>query len=223
MKNIVAVIPIRKGSVRVPNKNFKEFYNGKNLLELKIETLLKVNGIDDIVVNTDSDDAILIAKKYGISFYKREEYYASSICSQSDFFKNLAETTNSKYVLHTPVTSPIVTIETYQHIINMSNENNYDSYNTVADVKDFLWLDGKSINYDIDSGSVPNSQDLPNIVKLTFGINLTLRNTMISRSNVVGYNPYFHKVSGFETLDIDTPLDFEFSKFIYNHVNDQYK
>ena len=223
MSNIIAVIPIRKGSVRVPNKNFKEFYNGKNLLELKIETLLKLKGIDDIIVNTDSDDAILIAKKYGISFYKREEYYASSICSQSDFFRNLAETTNSKYVLHTPVTSPIVSIETYQHIINMSKENSHDSYNTVADVKDFLWLDGKSINYDIDSGVVPNSQDLPNIVKLTFGINLTLRDTMISRSNVVGYNPYFYKVNGFEILDIDTPLDFEFSKFIYSTINNQSK
>ncbi len=216
MKNITAVIPIRKGSVRVPNKNFKEFCNGKNLLELKIETLLKVNSIDDIVVNTDSDDAISIAEKYGISFYKRKDYYASSICSQSDFFRNLAESTNSRYILHTPVTSPIVSIETYNHIINMSKENNYDSYNTVADVKDFLWLNNESINYDINSGSVPNSQDLPNIVKLTFGINLTLRDTMISRSNVVGYNPYFYKVIGFETLDIDTPLDFEFSKFIYS-------
>ena len=38
-KKITAVIPIRKGSQRVPDKNFKEFFEGKNLLELKIEPL----------------------------------------------------------------------------------------------------------------------------------------------------------------------------------------
>lgn len=41
MKKIVAVIPVRKGSQRVPNKNFKLFYDNKNLLERKIEMLQK--------------------------------------------------------------------------------------------------------------------------------------------------------------------------------------
>jgi CMP-N-acetylneuraminic acid synthetase len=70
-KKITAVIPIRKGSQRVPNKNFKEFYKGKNLLELKIENLLQIQLIDEIVVNTDSEDAIQIAKKYGVSYFER--------------------------------------------------------------------------------------------------------------------------------------------------------
>ena len=60
-KKITAIIPIRKGPQRVPNKNFKEFWGGKNLLELKIESLKQMKLLDDIVVNTDSDDAIDIA------------------------------------------------------------------------------------------------------------------------------------------------------------------
>lgn len=220
MKNITAVIPIRKGSVRIPNKNFKEFYNGKNLLELKIETLLSVSGLMNIVVNTDSDDAISIANKYGVGYYRREDYYASSKCSQSEFFKNLGETTLGDYVLHSPVTSPLVTIETYDSMIQLINEK-YDSYNTVSDVKDFLWLGGKSLNYDINSGNVPNSQDLPDIVKLTFGVNIIRRDIMIQRSNVVGYNPYFYRVAGDETVDIDNAIDFEFAQFL--HQKRQYK
>ena len=62
-KKITAVIPIRKGSQRVPNKNFKEFWNGKNLLELKIEMLKSIHLIDEIVVNTDSELAIQTAKE----------------------------------------------------------------------------------------------------------------------------------------------------------------
>ena len=44
-----AVIPIRKGSTRVTNKNLRVFGN-TNLLELKIETLKKVAELNEIVV-----------------------------------------------------------------------------------------------------------------------------------------------------------------------------
>ena len=76
MKKIIAVVPVRKGSERVKNKNFKKFSN-KNLLIYKILTLKKVKNLDDIIINTDSDKAISIAKKLGVSFFRREDYFAS--------------------------------------------------------------------------------------------------------------------------------------------------
>ena len=36
---IVAIIPIRKNSQRIKNKNFRKFFNNKSLLEIKIEQL----------------------------------------------------------------------------------------------------------------------------------------------------------------------------------------
>jgi len=69
-KNLVAVVTIRKGSQRVKNKNFRQFA-GKNLLKHKIEVLKKVKKLDDIIINTDSDEAIETAKEHGISFEKR--------------------------------------------------------------------------------------------------------------------------------------------------------
>ena len=38
---IVAIIPIRKNSQRIKNKNFKKFFKNKSLLEIKIEQLKK--------------------------------------------------------------------------------------------------------------------------------------------------------------------------------------
>ena len=71
MKKIVAVVPIRKGSQRVKNKNFKSFC-GKNLLIHKIIALKKVKNIDEIIINTDSEKAISIAKK--CSMLKRKDF-----------------------------------------------------------------------------------------------------------------------------------------------------
>ena len=62
---LTALIPVRKGSERVINKNIKPF-GDSSLLELKICTLKKINYIDDIVVNSDCDTMLGIAKDMGV-------------------------------------------------------------------------------------------------------------------------------------------------------------
>ena len=51
---IAAVVAVRKGSQRIPNKNIKPF--GKsNLLDMKLDLLKSVRNIDEIIVNSDCD------------------------------------------------------------------------------------------------------------------------------------------------------------------------
>jgi len=217
MKTITAVIPIRAGSQRVPNKNFKPFYKNKSLLELKIESLLNIRILDDIIVNTDSQLGIDIANVYGVNSHKREPYYASSECKGSEFFEHLAKTTESDIILYTPCTSPFISLQTYYNIINQYSISNHDSINTVAIVKEFLWLNKKPINYKVSLA--PNSQDLPDIQKLTFGCNIIAKDRMLSEKNIVGTNPSFYTVDEIEAIDIDTPLDFEIAQYIYKRQN----
>ena len=54
---LTAVIPVRKGSQRVKNKNLKPFADS-TLLDIKIETLKKVIGLDEIVVSSDSQEML---------------------------------------------------------------------------------------------------------------------------------------------------------------------
>lgn len=221
MRKITAVIPVREGSKRVPNKNFKEFYNNKSLLEIKIEFLKEINIINDIVVNTDSNIAIDIAKNLGVNYFRRDDYYASSECSQSEFFSNLAETTDSDIILHSPCTSPMIKKQTIIDAINMFNNSENDSCNSVGLVKEYLWKDGLPLNYNIEEGEVPNSQDLPDIKKLTFGFNIINKETMLQRKNIVGNNPIFFNIDEIEQVDIDTNIDFEFAKFLYKKTQNE--
>ena len=84
---LTAVIPVRKGSQRVKNKNLKPFA-GSTLLDIKIETLKKVIGLDEIVVSSDSDEMLDIARKHNVTAHKREDYYASSEVNNSDLHKH---------------------------------------------------------------------------------------------------------------------------------------
>ena len=85
---------------------------------------------------------------------------------------------------------------------------------TVSKVKEYLWLDNKPLNYDLDN--VPNSQNLPNIYNLTFGISIISKENMLKYKNVVGKNPLFYVMDELESVDIDNSLDFDFAEFLYN-------
>jgi CMP-N-acetylneuraminic acid synthetase len=217
LKNITAVIPVRKDSQRVINKNLRLF-NKKNLLIYKIEKLKQIKCIDQIIVNTDSEEAIKIAKDLSVGFWRREDFYASSICTNSEFWSHIADTTDSEYIMFTNCTSPLVKIETYNNIFEKFEaiKNNNDSLNTVTEEKNFLYLDNKAINF--NPKKAPNSQDLPNIVKLNFAVNILSKKLMLTKKSVIGDNPYFFKLDQMEGFDIDTFFDFEFAEYLHKKI-----
>ena len=220
MNKLVAVVPIRKGSQRVKHKNFKPF-GGKNLLIHKIEILKKLDFIDEIIVNTDSDKAISIAKKLGVKYFKRDAYFASSQCVNSEFWKNVADNTKSEFIMFTNCTSPLIKLSTYKDIISLSKKfiekNKFDSINTVTEIKEFLFKDNKPINFKLNKA--PNSQNLPNIVKLNFAINILKTKQMSSGKSLIGKMPYLHKLNEVEGLDINTEYEFLFAEFLYKQYN----
>ncbi len=211
MKKLTAVIPVRQGSQRVKNKNFRSFA-GKSLLEHKIE-VVKQLPVDDIIINTDSENAIEIAQQYGINYFRREPYYASSECTNSEYHEYLAKVTEAENILIAQVTAPLIKLETFMEGIDLYFNSNSNSLMSVKDVKEFIWYKDKPVNYSLDYA--PNSQDLPDYFAPTFGLIVVNREAMLKSRNFICDNPYFYKVSQTESIDIDTKLDFEFAEFLF--------
>jgi CMP-N,N'-diacetyllegionaminic acid synthase len=220
MNKLVAVVPVRKGSQRVKHKNFRAF-GGKNLLIHKIEKLKKLKFLDEIIVNTDSDRAISIAKKLGVKYFRRNDYYASSHCMNSEFWKNVADNTNSEYIMFTNCTSPLIKLNTYKEIISLFKKNlikkKFDSFNTVTVIKEFLFKNNKPMNFELKK--TPNSQDLPEIVKLNFAINILKTKKMSSMKSLIGNKPYLYKLDEIEGLDINSEQEFLYANFLIKKNN----
>jgi CMP-N-acetylneuraminic acid synthetase len=208
---ITAVVAVRKGSQRVPNKNIKPF-GDSNLLEMKLKLLSEVDGIDEIIVNSDCDKMLDIGKQYGAKTHKRDEYFASSKATNSEFHRNIAETTDTDVIFLAPVCAPFVTIESHQDAIDYYC-GGFDSVTSVTEVKSHLWLDGEPLNYDLSK--VPNSQDLPDVVKLTYGISIIDKEVMYHKGGLVGNTPGFIKLSEKESMDIDTEFEWQIAEIIY--------
>ena len=216
-KKVSALIAVRSGSVRVKNKNIRTF-NDSTLLELKIKQLQSVKEINDVVVNSNSDEMLSIAKNLGAKTVKRDDYYASNTISMSSVFEHMAKNMDCENILYANCTNPLVSTNSYSDAIRifLNNTSAYDSLVSCHDIKEFLYLDGKALNY--DPMNQPRSQDLPDVVALNFAISIISKSDMIKNKNIIGINPYFYKLNEVESLDIDTPLDFFIAEKLYQHI-----
>lgn len=209
----VAVVAVRAGSQRVPNKNIRPF-GDTTLLDLKLTVLKKTSGLNDIIVNTDSDEMIEIAREHGVSYVRRDPYFASNEATNSEFHRHIAEVTNADNIFLAPVCSPFISAERHSQIIKIFHESKCDSITSTTPIIGHLWKDGSPINY--ERFNVPNSQDLPYIEMLNYGISLITRDSMLEVSGLVGLDPEFVNLSFVENIDINEMEEFRFAESLYS-------
>ena len=212
---ITAIIPVRKGSTRCKNKNIRSFGN-TSLLKLKIETLKKVKGIHEIIVSSNCDKMLGIAKNMGVTSFKREDKFCTNE-NPGNFFCNLANTVKTKYMMHTPVTSPFINSEMYNKMIEIwiGVKDKHDSFNSTSSIKEFIWFDNNSVNY--DRLNPPPSQDLPDYRYINFGCNIISVDNVKKYNNIIGNNPYLHNINSVSGMDIDESYEFLISELLYKN------
>lgn len=81
--------------------------------------------------------------------------------------------------MYAPCTSPFIKPEIISQCIKayLNKTDDCDCIATVSSIKEFMWLDGKPVNY--NPLNAPNSQNLPNIVALNFEATVTSREDLI--------------------------------------------
>ncbi len=215
--SIKALVAVRSGSQRVENKNIRPFA-GSSLLEVKLRQLKSIKNLDGVIVNSNDDKMLKMARELGCEIVKRDEIFASNSVSMSDVYKNMAENFNGDIIVYANVTNPLLKDGTLYEAIELYKKNidKFDSLNSAHAIKEFLFKDNLPINYDLRHQ--PRSQDLPDIYALNFAINIISKENMIECKNVVGYHPYIYAIDEVEATDIDNQIDFDFAEFMYSRI-----
>ena len=221
------VLPIRKGSQRVKNKNIRPFSkDGKSLTELKIIELLKIKNADEIVVTSNYDEAIeqieAIAKNDPrVKIDKRPEHLCSSTTIVRELIEYMPTITKGEHILWLHVTSPFVKAEDYEKAIDKYFEvlrDGYDSIMSVTEIRNFLWSDKgkKIINIEESDNPWVQTQDLEPLYEINHAFYINSRKNYLSMSDRIGKNPYLYKLKGSKVIDIDYEDDFELARKIYD-------
>tara|TARA_B100001175_G_scaffold248677_1_gene215557 strand:- start:13431 stop:15992 length:2562 start_codon:yes stop_codon:yes gene_type:complete len=216
-EKISAIIPVRKGSTRCKNKNIRNFED-TNLLKLKIETLKKVKGIDEIIVSTDCDNMIEQALKLNVKVHKRDVYYASSECPNYEYWTHIAKNVGvyDNFMMINAV-SPLIDIQTIQRFVETFFESKLKNMVTVNKQQRFFCNSITKNGINFNSNKTPNSQELIPLSEITFGICIATRKDIIKYKCIYGKNPIFFDLDDISSIDIDTNSDFIKAELLYKN------
>ena len=218
---ITAVIPVREGSRRILNKNIRPFA-GSSLLELKIQQLKRIDDISTILVSTDSERMLTVAKENGVVAKRRpKEYCDESSKSFNEVVEYIAEKeVDTEVMMWVPCVCPLVSDYSIKEGIRVFNEieqglRNEDSVASAKLIKEYIFDESGPINFSIND-HVP-SQLLPNWHVIVNGFFIAKRADMIKWKFVYGRKPYLFEISKTEGVDIDDEVDFYIAEELFNH------
>jgi len=219
MDTITAIIPVKKNSTRLPNKNILPF-GDSNLLVHKIRQLKQVKAINQIVVSTDSEVMLEMAEKEGAIPMLRPKQYADESLPISEFITYLGDNLKGDHFMWSCATSPLVDEVLYSKAIESylkKLSEGYDSLVTVTPFQHYLMDDSGPFNF--KRGRLhTNSQQLKKLYLFTNGIQLTPHDKYIEWGDRIGERPFMMEVSKNESIDIDDVYDYEFALSIYERI-----
>ncbi|MEB2782432.1 acylneuraminate cytidylyltransferase family protein [Algoriphagus sp. C2-6-M1] len=221
-------LPVRKGSQRVINKSTRQFADFPGgLLELKIRQLLQSMRLDEIVLSTNDEEAIRIAREIEDPQQKlrvepRPDHLCLDTTALSDLIRYVPSIIQSKHILWGHVTTPFVQGDDYDLVVEQywnDLENGYDSLLSVSAFQNFLLnSEGRVFNSDSKEFKWPRTQDLPTLYEVNHAVFLAPRETYIKQNNRLGTNPALYKMDKIKSWDIDWEDDFTMAEAIYEKL-----
>lgn len=229
---ILAIIPARAGSKRVPNKNIRPFA-GTSLTHLAIEHALGSELITDIVLSSDSDEILEIAKNIPrVIPVKRPPEYAGDESPAIDYVRHalskleLASESPYTLVVILQPSSPLRTSADIDSTIKLLlNNPEADSAVSVVKIEHMIHpLKMKVLQGDIllpfleDESGRFSAKELPEVYVRNCAVYTTWRRDLETRPDVIGKKSLGYIMPAETSVDINELLEFEFAEFIVNKL-----
>jgi CMP-N-acetylneuraminic acid synthetase len=213
---IVALVPMRAESKRVPNKNIRMF-NGKPLYFYILNSLLGCPYINEIYVNTNSPILMEeIPKSFDrVRVIPRPDHLCADTVPMNDILLHDVKYVEADWYLQTHSTNPLLRTQTITRAIEtMLNSPDYDTLFGVTPMFTRLWdTQGRPVNH--KWGELLRTQDLKPIYEENSNLYLFRAETLENLNNRIGERPLMFEVPREEAWDIDEELDFRIAEFLH--------
>jgi CMP-N-acetylneuraminic acid synthetase len=216
MPSLVALVPIRHHSQRVPGKNYR-LLAGKPLFHHILETLLAVPEIDQVVVDTDSEPVMDGLRQHfpQVTIIVRPGNLCADDIPMNDILLHDTAQVQADFYLQTHSTNPLLRPETISRAIKKFLEA-YPKKDTLFSVT--RWQTrlydqhGGAINH--DPAVLLQTQDLPPVYEENSCLYLFTRQNLVEKRHRIGEKPILFEIDPAEAWDVDEELDFEITDFL---------
>ncbi len=216
----VAIIPARGGSKGIPRKNVKRL-NGKPLIGYIIETALKVDEIDRVIVSTEDPEIVAVAKEFGaeVPFMRPEELAGDEIgtlpvLQHAINYLEKKENYKPDVIVLLYATSPMLSNSRIGEAIRLIKEKNFDSLLSAVEDRGHYWIENNEKYERLHPNNPQNRQFMKPLLKENGAIYITKRDFLMEKDEIVGGSIGFLVMEERETIDIDELLDFEIVEII---------
>ena len=219
--SIVAIIPMRHSSERVPGKNYRDFA-GKPLYHHIIHSLRDSGKIDKIVIDTDSPVILEEAPKHfpDVLLLERPAHLREGNIPMNDVLLNIIRQVPATFYLQTHSTNPLLStksireaVETFLKVYPM-----FDSLFSVTRRQVRFWDQlARPMNH--NQHILLRTQDLPPVFEENSCMYLFNQEILERNHNRIGDRPYLFEIPELESQDIDVELNFKMAEFLYHYIN----
>jgi len=226
----VALLPMKANSERVKGKNFREF-NGKPLFRWMLDTLLSIEEIDQVIINTDAREILAehnLVETDRVIIRDRKLEICGDMVSMNLVIEDDVKNVDADVYLMTHTTNPLMTAKTVREALNafqtQKNNTGIDSLFTVDKVQTrFYREDCSAVNHDPDN--LIRTQDLEPWFEENSNLYIFTKTAFDQTNARIGAQPMMFETPKLESIDIDTPDDWDFgivvSKYLSNKENNK--
>jgi CMP-N-acetylneuraminic acid synthetase len=217
--SVVALLPMKANSERVPNKNFRDFA-GKPLFRWILDSLLEIDEIDLVVINTDARE---ILEQNGlvdidrVLVRDRPEEICGDMVSMNLVIQNDVENVAADTYMMTHTTNPLLTKSSMANALKYFQQSNSDegadSLFTVNKVQTrFYREDGSAVNH--DPGNLIRTQDLEPWFEENSNLYIFTAESFAKTKARIGQKPVMFETPSLESYDIDDQDDWNLAELI---------
>jgi CMP-N-acetylneuraminic acid synthetase len=215
----LGLVPARGGSRRVPGKNLAEL-GGRTLVRRALETALASGVLDAVVVSSESDDVLAEAEGLDAIALRRPPELATDRALAFDVARHALEAAGDFDALALiQCTTPFTAPEDIAGALGLLERSGAASVVTVSRIDDTMHplklklLEGdRLVPYLRDDGLTP-SHDLPALWSRN-GAVYASRREVLEGGLLVAEDALGYPMPQERSLDVNTPLDLEFARFL---------
>lgn len=209
LEEVVALVPMRHVSERVSGKNYRDF-NGRPLYQHIVSTLLQVERVRAIVIDTDS---ALIAEQCralfpSVQIVSRPKHLLGGHVPMTDVLRHDASVTPAPWYLQTHTTNPLLQAKSINSALGclQGQLRNHDSLFAVNRLQTRLYDSaGSPMNH--DPSELLRTQDLAPVYEENSNLYIFTA-AQIAAGKRIGKRPLLFEMSRRESIDIDDEEDF---------------
>jgi len=223
MHKLVALMPMRHSSERVPGKNYRAFGDGRPLFHHMVETMMGCSEIEKIIINTDSPTIREQCERLfpAVQIIDRPEHLYGGETPMTDILMHDARAVPSQFYLQTHSTNPLLTRDSLRRAIDafFAKYPINDSLFSVTRMQTRYWDSlARAINH--NPAMLLRTQDLPPTYEENSCIYIFEREALLQRHNRIGLRPIMFELERHEAIDIDEEIDFRIAELIFQEKND---